>query len=245
MDDFDALRVASADNRLAVDVRDIEGAAAAQDRGQTVIGDVKVQGSVAIHIGQSHRGAAQFGDQPRRGGDIGKMTVAVIQKAGIRPAHRCDQQIQIAVSIHVGKDRACGSLIRAGHAGGFRHICELPVSQIFVERIRSVQIAQINVAKTVAVVIPQRHARTVHQVGVGHGPFLGKRVCEVYCTDLRPQETKARFAGGGNRQRRLAKPDPLLPVQRTALGRQEAGDCSCDQPYSPDIPRSESHFGGK
>ena len=66
------------------------------------------------------------------------MTVAVIQEAGIRPSHRGDQQIQITVSVYVGKDRAGGSLIRAGHACFFGDVLELPVAEVFVERVRSV-----------------------------------------------------------------------------------------------------------
>src|SRR5439155_9839639 len=138
IDDPDALGVTSADYRLAVEVGNVERAATAQNRGRTVIGDVKVQRPIAINIGQRHGRAAQLGNQPRGGRGIRKMTVAVIQEAGIRPSHRGDQQIQITVSVYVGKDRARGSLIRAGHACFFGDVLELPVAEVFVERVRSV-----------------------------------------------------------------------------------------------------------
>ena len=147
---------------MAIDVGKGERPAGAQNRSDAVVGNIEVQRAVAVNVGQRHRGAAQLRHQPGSDRDIGKMTVPVIQKTGIRPAHGRDQQIQITVPIDIRKHCAGGSLARTNHPGFFGHVPEFPVPEIFIKSIRPIQIAQINVAKAIAIVIAQRNARSIH-----------------------------------------------------------------------------------
>ncbi len=100
----------------------------------------------------------------RGGGDIREMPLAIIKKAGIRPAERSHQQVQVAISIEIGKGGAGGRLIGAGDAGTGGDVLKCPVPPVAIQRIAPLFVAEIKVTKPVAVVISGGQPGTVHQI---------------------------------------------------------------------------------
>src|SRR2546430_14981285 len=92
--------------------------------------------------------------------------------------------------------------------------------------------------------VSQRSARTIQQVGIGHGPLVRQRVGEIYPRHSGRQESEARFARGGNPKRRTAEPGAFPAGQGTAAGRPDAGWRSNPQKRRPNTSLLESHSAG-
>src|SRR5688572_2572985 len=108
------------------------------------------------------------------------MPLALVQKTGVGSSHRSDQQIQLGVSVKIGKHRARRSLTEASYTGRISDVGESPVAKVSEQCVSSTQIAQVNITESIAVVITQSHARAVQQVRVGHDPLVGERICKIH-----------------------------------------------------------------
>src|SRR4051794_4606057 len=106
------------------------------------------------------------------------MAGAFVEEAGVGTAHGSDEQIEFAIAVDVGEDRAGGSLIWAGDAGLVGDVLEFPIAEVFEEDVFAVEIAEINIAEAVAIEIAEGNAGAVEEVGVGHDAFVGKGVGE-------------------------------------------------------------------
>ena len=92
-----------------------------------VIGDIKIEKSVAIDIGECHGGAARLALEPAFQA-FGEMPMAIVEEQAGSAAEGIDQQVEVAVAIDIGQDGTGGNLSRTGDASGSRYIFKLPVS---------------------------------------------------------------------------------------------------------------------
>ena len=100
-----------------------------------IIGDVQIQVAVPINVRQGH---GRTGHGPAQAGlrsDLVKMRMAVIQKQPHSASHAADQQIEMSIPIHVGKDGPGRCLIGTSDSGTCGDILEFPVAQVAVEDI--------------------------------------------------------------------------------------------------------------
>src|SRR5437867_569492 len=141
--------------------------------------------------------------------------MAVVQEAGVGAAHRTHQEVQPTVSVNVGKYRPGRALVRTSHARVAGHILEFPAAQIAIERVGSAQIAQIDVAKTITIIVAQRDSRTIKQVLVQHRATVGKRVGELNTGGLAWHQNKSVPAGGRHGKLSEATAGAALPLQLT------------------------------
>ena len=123
------------ENWTSTDTSDGEaGLGLIEERLGSVIGDIEVEKSVAIDIGQGHGGAARLTLESALEA-FGKMTVAIVEKEARSPAQGIDQQVQIAIAIDIRQNSAGGNLSSTGNSGGCSHVLKLPVTQVSVEDI--------------------------------------------------------------------------------------------------------------
>jgi len=160
--------------------------------------------------------AAGLQDEPGSLSHVFESAIAPIEKAGVWPAQRADEQVEFAVAIDVGEDRAARSLVRASHTGARGDIFELAVAEVAVERVRAIKIAEIEIAKTVSIEITGCDAGAVEEVLVRLRASIGKIVGEPDVCLIGRQQCKTAVAGFGHVERRYAIAGLLLPLQ--ALG---------------------------
>src|SRR5947207_14579635 len=132
---FDARRVTAVNHVAPIDLPYRYSAAAAQDRNLAIIRDVKVEVTVAVDVGQSERMATGLEDEPGRFGDVFEPAITAIEEAGVWTAQRTNDQVELAVSVDIGKNGAARSLVCAGNASPCGDILEPAISKITVERV--------------------------------------------------------------------------------------------------------------
>ncbi len=218
LDQFETLGPPARDLRTAIDQACRNLSTAAQDRNLPVIGHVEIQVSVPIDVGQCQRMRAGLRDQPGRRRDIGKTTLAEIEKTGIGSTQRADQQIEQPVAVHVGKDHALGRHVAHADAGAGRRVHKTPLSVIAEKAVGPFGVGEIQVTESVAVEIAGRHAAAVHQVLVRLCPGVSEAVGEEDAGLLGTQQGEAGPTRAGHGQFRLAIALVLGPLQGLAAG---------------------------
>ena len=79
VDDLDALGIAPADDGLTIRRRrHVQRAATANNGRDTVIGHIEIEGSITIHIGQRHGGAAEPGYESSRNCHVRESASAIV-----------------------------------------------------------------------------------------------------------------------------------------------------------------------
>jgi hypothetical protein len=147
--------------------------------GAAVIGDVNVQISIAVDVRQRHRHAGSAPIHFFSGPKLLEPAFAVIEIKMGSLANRIDDQIEITVSIDVGQHRPGRIQSRTGDTGRGRDVLELPVAEIPVEGIGSIQTAKVEIATSVAINVPGRHARAVEIDLIGQMARRRENVCEI------------------------------------------------------------------
>ena len=89
-------------------------------------------------------------------------------KSAFGPPQEGDEQIEIAVAVHVAERRAGARHTRRTDPRPSRDVFELPVTEVFEKPVVAVEAAQIEVAQSVAVHVTGGDARSIEQVGVDH-----------------------------------------------------------------------------
>ena len=148
------------------------------DVGWSVIGDVEVQGAIAVHIGQRERGGAGRAGGAGLAGTILEAAVAQVEERADALGQGADQEILPAVAVDVGEDRAAGKdtgHIDARLAG---HLLESPPAQVSVEGVGPIQPAEKEVRPAVPVEIAHCHTRTVVEHPVHGAVPFGEMVGE-------------------------------------------------------------------
>src|SRR3989442_5492796 len=92
-------------------------------------------------------------DEPGGFGHVFEPAIASIKKAGVWTAQRTDDQVQLAVAVDVGKNRAARGLVCASNTSARSDIFELAVSEIAVECVGAIQIAEVQIAQSIAIEI--------------------------------------------------------------------------------------------
>ena len=136
------------------------------NRPGAIVGHVQVQVPIAINVGQGQRSAAPLVIQRRRVGLRGEVPLAIIYENVCSASQRIDDQVQIAIAVDVGQNRAGRVQGRAGHPGRSRHVLEFPTTKIVVEHIRPIQSAEVKIAQTIAIHVPGSHTRAVDGDGL-------------------------------------------------------------------------------
>ncbi len=150
-----------------------------QSRARFVVGHVEVEVAVAAHVAEGHRHAPGLRCEPRLSGPLREHAASVVHEQRHSAAQRADEQIEIAVSIYVGKDRARGLPSVHCHTGRGGDIPEPPAAEILVERVRALVAREVHVGQPVSVDVAQRHAATLHQMAVPERVFRRDAVDEL------------------------------------------------------------------
>ena len=91
------------------------------------------------------------------------MSLAVIYEDVGTAAQRIDYQVQVAVAVDVSKNRSGGIQLRTGHSSNRGNVLKFPISQVAIERIRSIQSAEVKIAQSVAIHVTGSHARAIEE----------------------------------------------------------------------------------
>jgi hypothetical protein len=84
----------------------------------------------------------------------------------------------MAIAVNVGHESPAGGLMSAADAGGGRDIFELPIALITIKHIAPFQIAEIQIAKAIAVDITGGNPSAIEQVLVFFGTVITKMIRE-------------------------------------------------------------------
>ena len=179
-----------------------------------VVDDVEVEQTVTVNVGECHRGAGSRAVQTRPARGFGETSLAVIEEQARAAADAIDQQIEVAVAVHVGKGGAGGGLIGAGHTGGGGNIGKVPIAQVAIERVGRVQAAEIQVREAVAIDVAGSDAGPVQKNLVGERSLLAEVIGEGDAGGHGADIGEAGLSPRGNGQRRATMTFQLLPVQR-------------------------------
>ena len=132
-----------------------------------VVGHIEVQRPVAIDIRQRHRRRPVFAPGARRRRGIDKFSVAVVQKAEDPIAELGDEQIEKSVAIDVGEDRAAIIAFAGCDPGFLGNVLESPVSEVLIERVMTVETAEVDVGQAIVIKIAYGDARSVVKDSIG------------------------------------------------------------------------------
>ena len=132
---------------------------------RAVIGYINFRETVPGDVGRGHGSRSQTPSKTAVG-RLRESAQRVVEKQARAAAQSIHQQVQIAVSIHIHQKASGGSLTRAIHSGCFRCFLEAPSSAVEVQRIRTLQAAQVEVRQAVAIDVAQRHARAIFEDAV-------------------------------------------------------------------------------
>ena len=125
---------------------------------------VKVEVAVTINVRERHRcggcGARQAGVLHFR-----PLRLAVVEEEPRAGGDAIDEEIEVVVAIHIRERGAAGDLIRArGVTDG--QFLEAPLTEIAIEPVRALQVAEVNIGPSVRIDIADGDARAVVRYGV-------------------------------------------------------------------------------
>src|ERR1041384_6409472 len=103
----------------------------------------------------------------------------------MRPsAEGIDDEIEVAIPVHIGESSACGVEVRAGDPGAFRDLLESPMAEIAIEAIRSVEAAEVKITPAIAIDVAGGDARAVEEDLIGQMALFGEDVGETDSSGL-------------------------------------------------------------
>ena len=131
-----------------------------------VVGDVEVEVPVPVHVGQGHRHAARVGGQPCLSGMLGEHAVPVVEKERHALAEGADEQVEVAVAVHIGEHGSRRVPPRQGDAGPGRDVLEAPVTEVLVQGVRALVARQVDVGESVSIHVADGHSAALREVAV-------------------------------------------------------------------------------
>src|SRR6266571_5147382 len=135
---------------------DIEHSKAGRANGCcAIVGNIQVQVPVAIDVGQGSGHGSVLTAEPAVD-QLGEHAVSVIQEETGAHTNSVDQQVQVAVAIHVRERGAGGKLSGTCHAGTGSNVGEPPSAKIPVEGVVAFQTAEIDITQSVAIHVTER-----------------------------------------------------------------------------------------
>ena len=208
-----------------------------------VVGDVEVEATVPVHVGERHGHAAAAGGESRLRRPLREDAVPVVHEQRHAAAQRADQQIEVAVPVHVGEHGAHG--VPSGHrdAGPCRDVLEAPIAQVLVEGVRALVAREVDVGEPVAVDVAQSHAAALREMAVEERAVERDGVDEADPGPGRGELGEARAAALPHREVAPAVPCLLPPRPRSGgmpapeADRQDGGDA---QPEGPPPPHGDA-----
>ena len=106
------------------------------------------------------------------------MAFAIIEKKPGAAANRVDQQIQVAIAVHIREDAPGGKLSGAGHASRVCDVLEFPVAKVSIEFVAAFQTAKVEIASSIAVNIAASDTGTVESNLIRGGAGVGENIGE-------------------------------------------------------------------
>ena len=132
--------------------------------------------------------------------------------------HRRDEQVEIVVAVDVGERRPTGKLGGASRASGRSGVLELPVAEVAVHHVTTVESAEVNVTVPVVIVVAHGYAGTVEQVFVGDQDDGGEGVGKLHPGLRRVHQREPWLAAAGIGEVGPATHSTRLPIQCQAVG---------------------------
>ena len=148
-------------------------------RPRLIVGHVEVEVAVPVHVRQRHRHAARARGEAGLRRPLGEHPVPVVDEQRHATPQRADEQVQVAVAVHVGQHRSRGVTPRQRDARLGGDVLEPPATQVAVQNVRALVAREIDVGKAVPVHVAQGHAAALRQVAVPERAVEGDRVGEV------------------------------------------------------------------
>ena len=116
--------------------------------------------------------------------------MSVIQEETGAHTNSVDQQVQVAVAIHVRERGAGGKLSGTCHAGTGSNVGEPPSAKIPVEGVVAFQTAEIDITQSVAIHVTERDPGAVEADLVFGSLGIAQHIGEVNAGQLRRQQRK-------------------------------------------------------
>ena len=160
--------------------------------------------------------------------------LAIVEKNMGALAHGIDDQIEIAVAVEVGQQRAARIHSRAANASAGGNVFKAPVAEVAVERVVTFKPAKINITEPVAIHVSSSYSATVEQNLVRFIALDGDEIRELNARSAGWQAREAGLAAGQNRYRRAAKTRSLLPLN-AASGNRKPNHCNPENEREPHI----------
>ena len=126
-----------------------------------VMGDIHVEVSIAIDIGQGHRGCPGVAEEPHL--NLREMALSVVMEGSRTATEAVDQQVEVSVSVEVGEVATGGILIRTSNTRTGRDVFKTPVAEVAVENVVALKAAEIDIDAPVPIDVAQGDARTQFQ----------------------------------------------------------------------------------
>ena len=124
-------------------------------------------------------------------GDFLKMSLPIVQKQSCSTPDRIDEQIEIAVPVHVRQHCPGGELSRATDTGLIGDVLKPPIAPVPIQAVAVFQTAEIQITPAVSVHIPGGHSRPVHPDLVGGGGRIAEMVGKGYARHASGKTSKA------------------------------------------------------
>lgn len=142
-----------------------------------IAGDVEIERTVAVDIGEGEGGAA------RGTGGSGGFGGVVEAAALVMPAEHAsgqggDEKFRELIAVEVGEHRAAADFVGEAETGVGGGVLESPASEVAVEGGVAGQAAEEEVGTTVAVIVADGHAAAVFENAVGGAGEFGEMVGE-------------------------------------------------------------------
>src|SRR5258708_29226692 len=147
------------------------------------------------------------------------MSLAIVLENSGAASHGIDQQVQVAVAVNVGENRAGRILVSTTDPGGVGDVLKSPIAKIAEEFVVAIEAAEVEVAKAVAIDIPERDPGAAQQIAVGNRSLIRNEIRKKNPGGFRQQESEASLARRRHRQLAPAIAGTGLPIQARASGR--------------------------
>ena len=188
--------------------------------------DVEVEVAVAVHVGERERGGRVPAHESARGGPVGEVALAVVQEELHRTAERADEEVEVAVAVHVRHHRAGAGEAVGGETAFLRHVAEAQAAEIAIEARGLLHRGEEEVGIAIAVHVADRRAGADEQVAIGERVLVVHAVLvgEPGAVGAQLGEAGARTGRGARRLRHVerAPAESVALLPRTDLGRRLA-----------------------
>src|SRR3954470_10389144 len=145
-----------------------------------VIGDIEIQGPIAIQVPECQGHARMVCIEVAIEGRFGELSLTIIEKNVASTHYRIDNQVEVSVTINIGKARSCYIQVTQMNPGSDRNIFETPVPQVAEEVTVTSKTREEEIAPAIPVDVARRNARAVQENLVCKMTFLGQVIGEKH-----------------------------------------------------------------